>query len=135
MVEATFQIDNKGNNVLLKDRRALAIRISNLLTNRKTGLPNNSDVFFDTKSYSSEYGNSSGIAIFKQQLQNAIKNYIVTDSAVTVDIAYTSDNNTNELRKGLAINITIGESSDAYTISFGATPNSDGLTFTSVNLG
>lgn len=125
MMECTFAINTKGQNTVLTDERALAIRISNLLLNRKTGLPNNSKAFFDIKSYIQEFAGSGNIKALEEDIKAHIRQYIPSDMEMLVEI--TKDGNVNDLRKTLYITITLGNTDTATSLIFKANSTADGL--------
>lgn len=125
MVECTFAINTKGQNTVLTDERALAIRISNLLLNRQTGLPNNCKAFFDIKSYMQEFAGSGNIKGLEEDIRAHIRQYIPSGMDVLVEI--TKDGNKNDLRKTLYITITIGNTEKAVSMVFKANDTADGL--------
>lgn len=125
MVECTFAINTKGQNTVLTDERALAIRISNLLLNRQTGLPNNPKAFFDIKNYIQEFAGSGNIKALEEDIKAHIRQYIPTDMSMLVEI--TKDSNKNDLRKTMYITITLGNTEKAVSMIFKANSTADGI--------
>jgi len=125
MIECTFGINTKDQNTVLTDERALAIRISNLLLNRKTGLPNNENVFYDIKSHTYEFASQGNLLALKEDITATIKQYIPSNMAVVVDVA--KDGNKGDLRKSIFITITVGNRNGGVSMVFKANSTADGL--------
>jgi hypothetical protein len=132
MNEATFQFNNKGENILLTDLRAAAVRISNIILSRKTGLPNNSEIFMDIKSWLQERADSSNIALLKQQMSNSISKYLGTNCDVDITKIPKSINDNRQL---LQITVNIGTNGDnKAAITYTTNASGDGLIIKDISI-
>jgi len=125
MTECTFAFNTKGKNTILMDERALALRINNLILNRKTGLPNNDYVFFDIKERMQEFASDGNISALKEEILSHIKQFFPSDTYVDIDISKGTDK--NELRQTLYFTITVGNDNSAVSMIFKGNSTSDGL--------
>ena len=112
-VEPTFQFNNKNENILVSDARADLFRAVNCILNRKAGLPNNPDTFFDIKRFFQEFGGDTAYAAIQQELENYLTSTLGISCSVEVKDSIETQ---GSKRKKLSIIITIGKAPDSTSI-------------------
>lgn len=131
MIEATFAINNKRQNTVLTDIRAMLLRVVNALLN-KTGLPNNPGAFFNIQQYKYEFADDTDIAMLTNSMEVFVKDTVGTDYSVIVEV--NKDKRQNDIRKVLYITVTIGDptTNKMAAAVFRADRSKDGLNLSKV---
>lgn len=86
MLEPTFQFDTKGNNIVIDDLRAVAIRLSNLIIGRSNGLPSNNEFNAQLLDFISDEASSTTKSLIQNEIQKLAREYI--SEAVSVNVDY-----------------------------------------------
>ena len=108
-IEPTFQIDSKNKNIILKDIRAIAIRLNNLIANKSSGLPNNDEINAGIHNFQMEEASSTNLAMIREAVSNAISSYI-REGSPSISVNYVDPpEGSLHLRKMIQIQVTVDD--------------------------
>ena len=113
MYEVTFDLNSFGETIIHDGVNTIAVRILNVLINRKYMLPNNADAYADIKQYLMEYANNDVLDGIRIDLLNKIKSYVPEAGATAINIEVSPTKNSDSTLKNIFIEVKIGSNSSS----------------------
>lgn len=134
MREFTFNVNNRGEAMVIDDLRAYAIQLSSLIINSSRGLPCNIDSFPALRSFYQEYNNPSVIEQIHDEISRAIRQSM-PDVSATISIDTVEPSAKTGFRPYMSVTIKLSNNlGDAGTVVMGVNSNQNGVELKDIKL-
>jgi len=134
MREFTFNVNNRGEAMVIDDLRAYAIQLSSLIINSSRGLPCNIDSFPALRSFYQEYNNAAVIEQIHDEISRAIRQSM-PDVSASIAIDTVEPSAKTGFRPYMSVTIKLSNNlGDAGTIVMGVNSNQNGVELKDIKL-